>query len=214
MDDFLKYLIKKSDINNSEYFNYRQNNTATMAKKREFNFINEPTAKDYVVFDLETTGMSSESNRIIEIGAVKAIDNKIVGTFNLLINPECYISPYITNIVHITNDMVKDSPTIEEVMPYFIEFIGNLPLIAHNARFDMGFISVNADRCGLTIDNPVIDTLKLSRKYSKECQKHNLGYLTDYFNICLDNAHRAYFDALATYELYRIIQEKFNSLNT
>lgn len=211
MDDFLNLLLKKSDIKNNDYFNYRQSKPKTKENKAEYNFINEPTATDYVVFDLETTGMSCVNNKIIEIGAVKVIDSKISGTFNLLINPECYISPYISNIVHITNDMVVDSPTIEEIMPLFAEFIGSLPLMAHNARFDMSFIKANAQRLNINIDNPVIDTLKLSRKYNKECEKHNLGYLTNYFGISLKNAHRAYFDALATYELYKIIQNKFMS---
>lgn len=209
MDDFLKYLIKKSDINNNEYFNYRQSNKKINKPKLDYKKITEPTVKDYVVFDLETTGMSCENNHIIEIGAIKAIDNKIVGTFNSLVNPQCYISPYISNIVHITNNMVVDKPTIDKVLPQFIYFIGNLPLIAHNARFDIGFIKANAQRENLQIDNPVLDTLALSRKYNKECKKHSLGYLTEYFQITLDNAHRAYFDAFATYELYKIIQSKF-----
>lgn len=212
MDDFLKYLIKKSDINNNEYFNYRQPVQKKAATKITYPQITEPTIKDYVVFDLETTGMSCDKNKIIEIGAVKVNNNLITGTFNILVNPECYITPYITNIVHITNDMVADKPVIEEIMPYFMDFIGDYPLVAHNARFDISFIKANANKIGAEINNSVIDTLKLSRKYNKECQKHNLGYLTDYFNINLKNAHRAYFDALATYELYKIIQKKYDAI--
>lgn len=212
MDDFLNYLIKKSDINNNEYFNYRQKSQMQKKRKIEYTSIDDPIANDYVVFDLETTGMSCENNKIIEIGAVKVINNKIKGTFNLLVNPECYISQYISNIVHITNEMVADKPYIDEVMPLFYQFIGDLPLIAHNARFDMGFIKVNSENCGLSINNSVIDTLKLSRKFNKECKKHSLGYLTEFFEIKLENAHRAYFDALATYELYKIIQHKFNKI--
>ncbi len=212
MDDFLNYLIKKSNINNNEYFNYRKPYEKKKNNKINCSFLDEPTPNSYVVFDLETTGMNYINNKIIEIGAVKILNDNIVGTFNQLINPECYISSYISNIVHITNDMVCDKPTISEVMPYFIDFIENLPLVAHNARFDMGFLNANAERLGFIINNKIIDTLKLSRKYNKECEKHNLGYLTKYFNISLDNAHRAYFDALATYKLYRIIQHKFNSM--
>lgn len=214
MDDFLKYFIKKSDINNNEHFNYRHSNKKRASVKINYNKIDEPTPRDYVVFDLETTGMSKENNRIIEIGAIKAIDNKISGAFNMLINPQCYISPYISSIVHITNDMVADKPTIEEIMPYFVDFIGDLPLMAHNASFDMGFIKINAQRQGFEINNPVVDTLILSRKYNKECCRHNLRYLTEFFNIKLDNAHRAYFDALATFELYKIIQKKYDDKNT
>lgn len=210
MDDFLNFLIKKSDIENNDYFNYRHKNKVKSTKKTQYNSISEPLATSYVVFDLETTGLSKENNKIIEIGALKVKDNKIVGTFNTLINPEVPITTYITNIVHITNDMVKDKPKIDEIIPYFVEFIEDLPLMAHNASFDIGFIKYNAEQYGFSINNDVIDTLKLSRKYNKECKKHSLGYLTEYFNIKLDNAHRAYFDAFATYELYNIILNKYN----
>lgn len=205
----MNYLIKKSDLKNTEYFTYIQPKQKPNREKIEFDTINEPIVNDYVVFDLETTGMSYEKDKILEIGAVKVINNKIIGSFNMLINPECYISPYITNIVHITNDMVFDKPTIYEAMPYFIDFINDLPLIAHNACFDTSFIKYNAKRQGFDLNNPVLDTLKLSRKYNKECKRHNLGYLTKYFKISLENAHRAYFDALATYKLYKIIQYKY-----
>ena len=97
-------------------------------------------------------------------------------------------------------------------MPLFIDFIEDLPLVAHNARFDISFIKANATKLNLQINNKVIDTLKLSRCYNKECKKHNLGYLTEYFSITLDNAHRAYFDALATFELYKISQNKYYEL--
>lgn len=209
MDDFLNYLIKKSDLQNNNFFNYRQPKQKIRSQKIEFDIISEPVANDYVVFDLETTGMSYEKDRIIEIGAIKVTDNKITGTFNMLVNPECYISPYISNIVHITNDMVSDKPVIAEAMPYFIDFAKELPLIAHNARFDISFMKYNAENLGYSLNNSVLDTLRLSRKYNKECKKHNLGYLTEFFNINLKNAHRAYFDALATYELYKIIQNKY-----
>ncbi len=212
MDDFLSYLIKKSDLKNNDFFNYRQPNKNIKKEKIKFNIIGEPIVNDYVVFDLETTGMSYEKDRIIEIGAIKVTDNKITGTFNMLINPECYISPYISNIVHITNDMVTDKAVISEAMPYFIDFVKELPLIAHNAPFDISFMKYNAESLGFSLNNSVIDTLRLSRKYNKECKKHNLAYLTEYFNINLKNAHRAYFDALATYELYKIIQNKYNKM--
>lgn len=212
MDNFLDYLVKKSDINNNEYFSYRQPPRKPV-QRRTYEKIKVPTAESYVVFDFETTGMNAEINRIIEIGAVKVMDNEITGTFNTLINPEQYIPRSISQLVHITNDMVADKPAIDVILPRFCEFIGDLPLIAHNASFDMGFLLANCQRENIDINNPVIDTLQLSRKYNKECAKHNLAYLTGYFDINLKNAHRAYFDALATCELYRIIQQKYYALN-
>ena len=149
-------------------------------------------------------------NGITEIGAVKVIDGEIAGVFNTLVDPEQFIPYYITNITHITNDMVAGKRTIREVLPEFLKFAEGLPLIAHNAPFDMSFIIANASRLGIEVNNPVLDTLYLSRKYNKECEKHNLAYLTSFFNIELKNAHRAYFDALATERVYRIIRQKYN----
>lgn len=212
MDYFLDYLIKKSDINNNEYFNYRKPHLKPVIK-RDYKKITEPAAESYVVFDLETTGMNPELNRITEIGAVKVIDNEITGTFNTLINPQQYISYKITQVTHITNEMVKDKPAIDAVLPKFCDFIGELPLVAHNASFDMGFLICSGARENIAVNNPAIDTLYLSRKYNKECERHSLAYLTDYFDIKFKNAHRAYFDALATCELYKIIQQKYYSLN-
>ena len=206
MDSFLDYLIKKSDIGRNEYFNYRQPSRKA-AKKLSYEKITEPTAESYVVFDFETTGMNPELNRIIEIGAEKITNNEVTGSFNALIDPEQYIPYSITRITHITNDSVADRPTISTVLPKFCDFVEDMPLVAHNAPFDMSFLLANCQRENLTLNNPAIDTLYLSRKYNKECEKHNLAYLTDYFDIKLKNAHRAYFDALA-----KIIQQKYYSL--
>lgn len=214
MDNFLEYLVKKSDIEKNEYFNYHPSRIKTEKSNAPFVYekILEPVVDNYVVFDLETTGMKPGVNKILEIGAVKIVNNEIEGVFNTLINPEQFIPYYITNITHITNDMVENKAPIEEILPKFVNFIGDLPLIAHNARFDMSFLISNAKKQHIFLNNPVLDTLYLSRKYNKECDKHNLAYLTNYFNITLDNAHRAYFDALATNQVYKLIKEKYNNL--
>lgn len=207
MDEFLDYLIKKSDIHKE----FSVKKTPMQKQNSTYKKITTPTVNSYVVFDFETTGMNFSSNRIIEIGAVKVIDNKITDIFNQLVNPEQHISDYIADIVHITNNMVMDCPTIVSILPEFLDFIGELPLVAHNARFDMGFLIANAQRLGYDVNNCVLDTLSLSRKYNKDCAKHNLNYLTKHFNIQLDNAHRAYYDALATCTLYKIIQERYEN---
>lgn len=211
MDSFLDYLVKKSDINNNEFFNYRSSKSPKLqgASAPSYTKLTTPEASSYVVFDFETTGMKAGINTIIEIGAVKVTNKEISGVFNVLINPEQYIPHYISNITHITNSMVEDKRTIKEVLPDFISFCSDLPLVAHNARFDMSFLLSEANKLGFEVCNPVIDTLYLSRKYNKECEKHNLNYLTNFFNIDLKNAHRAYFDALATNEVYKIIQKKY-----
>ena len=102
-------------------------------------------SQSFVVFDIETTGFSSTNDKITEIGAVKIENYKVVDRFSEFINPERDISYKIQNLTGITNDMVKDKPTIEEVFPKFLEFIGDSVLVAHNADFDMGFIKKNVD---------------------------------------------------------------------
>ncbi|MBQ6553774.1 MAG: 3'-5' exonuclease [Firmicutes bacterium] len=228
MDQFLDYLIRKSEKENNEFFNYRQNTDsipASLRRPRErqaepaeyerpkYTKITEPTASSYVVMDFETTGMNCNINRIIEIGAVKVVDGRINGTFSTLIDTEQYIPGTIVQKVHITNQMVKGKPHIEDVLPDFVDFIGELPLVAHNASFDMSFLLASAQRAGISISNPAIDTVSLSRRYNKECARHNLAYLTQFFGIELKNAHRAYFDAAATQKLYEIIRKKFLSLD-
>lgn len=218
--DFLDYLVKKSEINGGkdEYFKYRQPvkrpiNKNNSAADIDYISLNDaPLVSSYVVFDFETTGLNSGTNAIIEIGAVKVLDGKITDKFNTLIDPEQYIPYYISDKVHITNDMVKGKPCIASVLPHFIDFTDGLPLVAHNARFDMSFLLRNCKRCDIVINNPVIDTLYLSRHYLKECKKYNLAYLSDYFNIDLKNAHRAYYDALATQQLFEIIKKRIYSL--
>ena len=182
MDAFLDYLIKKSDINKE--FSIESNNTKKKISCNDINY-----------------------KKIL----VPNVDNNIVDSFSQLINPMQYITARISRVVNITNSMVEDSPTIEYVLPKFLEFIGDFPLVAHNARFDMGFLISNAHRLGYEINNNVLDTLVLSRKFNKDCTKHNLNYLTKHFNIKLDHAHRAYYDALATCSLYKIIQCRYNN---
>lgn len=212
MDAFLDYLIKKSDIRKEFSIKGSSNKKKNISNdKLDYGKILIPNVKSYVVFDFETTGMNPSINKIIEIGAVKVIDNNIVGSFSQLINPIQYITTRISSVVNITNSMVEDCPTIENVLPDFLEFIGDLPLVAHNARFDMGFLISNAHKLGYEIHNDVLDTLLLSRKFNKDCVKHNLNYLTKHFNIKLEHAHRAYYDALATCSLYKIIQCRYSN---
>ncbi len=100
-------------------------------------------SQTFVVFDIETTGFSNTNDKITEIGAVKIENFKIVDRFSELINPEKDISYKIQELTGITNELIKDKPTIEEVLPKFMEFVGDSVLVAHNAEFDTGFISQN-----------------------------------------------------------------------
>ena len=116
----------------------------------------------YVVFDIETTGFNSVNDRIIEIGAVRVVEGEIKETFSEFVNPERPIPYKITQLTTITDDMVKDAGTIEEILPQFLKFCEGSVLVAHNAGFDTGFIRENAKRLNLPYDHTVVDTLGLA----------------------------------------------------
>lgn len=152
----------------------------------------------YIVFDVETTGLSVVNNRLIEIAAVKIENGKEVGRFAELINPHVPIPYNITQLTNIDDSMVKDAPTIEEVLPGFISFIGDDVLVAHNARFDMGFLYAACRQQGLTEpSNPVLDTLELGRILFPTMKNHRLNTFADKYKVSLDNHHRAVDDAAA-----------------
>lgn len=117
----------------------------------------------YVVFDIETTGFNSVNDRIIEIGAVRVVEGEIKETFSEFVNPERPIPYKITQLTTITDDMVKDAGTIEEILPQFLKFCEGSVLVAHNAGFDTGFIRENAKRLNLPYNHTVVDTLGLAR---------------------------------------------------
>lgn len=159
--------------------------------------------KDYVVFDLETTGLDCREADIIEIGAIKYHDNEVVDKLNLLINPGYDVPEVITNITGITNELLKDKETIDTALPKFLTFIEDYPLVAHNSPFDIGFIFENMKRLHLQpIHNEVIDTLVLARKYIPQAYNHKLETLKNYFKI-KEVSHRAIGDCHTTNIIYK-----------
>ena len=157
----------------------------------------------YVVFDIETTGLSKEKEMITEIGAVKVADGKIIDRFSTFVNPQRPISAEITKLTGITDDMVKDAPTIENVLPEFLKFCEDTVLVAHNASFDTGFIRIAAERAGLgELHHTVVDTLELARALLPELNKHKLDIVCEYLGVTLNGHHRAVNDAEATAEVF------------
>ena len=127
----------------------------------------------YVVFDLETTGLSSRYDAITEFGAVMIEHGREVKSLDILINPERFIPLAIQEKTHITNEMVKNSPTIKEAMPQILEFFKDAIIVSHNINFDLGFINENLERLGMPhLTNPAIDTLSLSRYMFPEARNH------------------------------------------
>ncbi|MFZ5989840.1 MAG: PolC-type DNA polymerase III [Bacillota bacterium] len=172
----------------------------------------QPVDGGFVVFDIETTGLDPDKDRITEIGAVKIREGRVVETFSSFVNPQMPIPDFIVKLTGITDDMVENAPTIEPVLLDFLEFIKDDALVAHNASFDMGFIRHNARLIGKKIHNPVIDTLELSRRMFPELGKHKLNVVAKHLNVKLENHHRALDDAKACGDIFikclEILKEK------
>ncbi len=168
---------------------------------------------EFVVFDIETTGLSSSNCGITEIGAVKVKSGEVLERYNSFVNPEMPIPPEVVELTGITDDMVKDARTIDAVLPEFLAFIGDRLLIAHNAEFDIGFIRVAANRLGLDFQNPYLDTLSLSRHLNKDLKSHKLNVLAKYFGLGDFNHHRASDDAEMLSLIYFKMQEKMQAMD-
>lgn len=152
----------------------------------------------YVVLDLETTGLNCAYNRVIEFGAVRVENGLVTESLDILINPGCSIPKKIVEITGITDKMVEKQPTISEVFPKILSFLGDAILVTHNATFDISFLQHELIRCGREqLKNPVIDTLALSRYLFPESRAHRLGNLCRNMKIFYDEdeAHRADYDA-------------------
>jgi len=148
----------------------------------------------FVAFDVETTGLSADQDRIIELGAVKYKNGKIIKSTSWLINPGRPIKNFF--IHHITDDMVAGHPGFKEVFPAFCQFSAGCVLIAHNAPFDMRFISAELRRnCMSPPDEPVIDSLRLFRTWFPKAPSHSIGHLIRYFSLPDTTFHRAKNDA-------------------
>ncbi|GIP36851.1 DNA polymerase III PolC-type [Paenibacillus sp. J31TS4] len=152
----------------------------------------------YVVFDIETTGLSVTDNKIIELAGIKMKDNQVIDKFSYFVNPHETIPYNITQLTNITDEMVRDAPELEEVLPKFVEFCEDCVLVAHNARFDIGFIQHYCQQLGLeTMNNPVLDTLEMARLLFPTMKNHRLNTLADKFKVSLENHHRAIDDSEA-----------------
>lgn len=169
---------------------------------------------DYIVLDIETTGLNSRSDEIIEIGAVKIADHQVVDTFSRLIKPQFPISKFITNLTGITNEMVSDADDIETVLTDFLLFINDAILIGHNVNFDLGFIKNNFERhLGICLENQSLDNLRYARKILPQLSSHKLKDCVSYFNIFQETAHRALDDAQATYEVFEHLRHMYEKEN-
>ncbi|MFF2014810.1 PolC-type DNA polymerase III [Paenibacillus sp. NPDC058177] len=152
----------------------------------------------YVVFDIETTGLSITRNNITELAAIKMCEGKELDRYTTFVNPHEKIPYHIQQLTNITDEMVKDAPDLEPVLHDFVKFVGDSVLVAHNARFDMGFIQASLAKLGQPrLTNPSLDTLELARLLHPTMKNHRLNTLADKYKVLLESHHRAVDDTIA-----------------
>ncbi len=169
--------------------------------------------KSYIAFDVETTGLNPAENEIIEIGALKVREGKVAERFMELVRPLSPVSPSITALTGITNQMVSSARSRHDVISDFLAFCGEDVLIGHNVSFDYSFVKTSAAAEGLPFEKSGIDTLKIAQKVHKDLESRSLESLCRYYHIENRSAHRAYHDALATAKLYQTLAHYFEAEN-
>ncbi len=167
-----------------------------------YNAIAQSFDGEFVVFDIETTGLNAQKDAITEIGAVKIKQGVIVDTYHTFVKPKMPIPEKIVTLTGITDEMVKEAPAIEAILPTFLDFCKQSVIVAHNASFDTGFIKANAQQLNLPYAFCVLDTLALCRGLFPALKKHKLNHIAKHLHISLENHHRAIDDAKATAEIF------------
>jgi len=170
----------------------------------------------FIAFDTETTGLWAPVHRLVEIAAVKfSLGKQSIDTFQSLVNPQRSIPEEVIEIHGITDEMVAEAPTVRPTLERFIEFCGdNSILIAHNAPFDISFVSCELDRVGLMFsDNPILDTVDIYRRLYPDLQSYSLLSLAKQFHIAQTQEHRALEDAQLVYRLFIRAAERFEAID-
>lgn len=211
--NFLNKFIKDDPKNNSNSENKNMTEKGNIELKEVFLYSNiaEKLKNRYIAFDVETTGLSSVTDRIIELGAVLFEDGNPIKKFSSLVNPNQLISSEATRVNKISNEMIQDAPQEKDIYPELVEFfddtlLGETIICAHNARFDMGFLANTLERLGYSGNIKYIDTLKLSRDLIYGLDNYKQDTVADYFDIKNEDAHRAVTDAETCGKiLYRLL---------
>lgn len=165
--------------------------------------------ENYVVVDLEMTGLHAKTDRILEIGAVKVENGNNVDTFHRMINPQMKLSKEVMELTGITDEMTKGGCEAETAVKEFQDFAKGFPLAGHNIMFDFSFLKQCAVNHGCSFEKEGIDTLKLARKFLPEAEKKTLDYLCSWLGIPREQSHRALEDAKATAVLLQYLQKHF-----
>ena len=163
---------------------------------------------NYVLVDIETTGLSPRTDEIIEIGAIKVKENKIIDTYNTLIKIDRNLNPFITKLTGITNKMLETGKGRDKALEEFVDFTGNEIIMGHNVNFDINFIY---DKCLSYLDyylsNDFVDTMRIAKHILPNIQNYKLGTLANYFGVDYSSAHRGLKDVEITYEVYNKLKD-------
>lgn len=163
---------------------------------------------NYVLVDIETTGFSPIKDDIIEIGAIKVKENKIINKYSQLIKINRLLSPAITRLTGITDEMLLEGKETTEVLKEFINFVNEDVIIGHNVNFDLGFLCHNCKKyLNYDLNNDYVDTMFLARRLVHDSLNYKLGTLADYFHVSYQGAHRGLKDVEITYEVYNNLRK-------
>lgn len=212
--DGLKLMLRPSPARTKKLSELRMgfSNAAKMRKARQISRRKrggKPLPETYIVVDVETTGLSETEHEIIEIGAIIVKERQIEAKFNALVKTKVSIPSSIEALTNLSNEMLeREGRELAEVLPEFLAFTGNLPVVSHNADFDYGFLRSACEKCGLPLfSNQCVDTLALARHMVDNVNNYKLATLLDYFEIEANDMHRSMVDCLTTKQLYEKLIE-------
>lgn len=173
--------------------------------------------ENYIVLDIETTGLNPNSNEIIELSALKVVNGKIHEEYSKLVKPSGYLSPFITRLTGINSEMLKNAPHIKEAVKEFNDFCSDSIIVGHNITFDIGFINAKLQKYhNVPFDNEYIDTLTIARKLLPQLKNKKLGTIAQHFNLDTEGMHRGLKDCSVTNSCYckfkEMVIEKFGSI--
>ena len=201
VDDELAGLLVADLIRNDRRFKIENYTVELLQDDRQSRLLKD---LDFVVVDVEATGAKTPPNRLIELGAYRIRDGRIVDKFLSLVNPEIPIPRFVASLTGISNDMVKRAPMFADLAPQWLDFVSDSVLIAHNSNFDTSFLNHEISRVypGHRMVNPHLCTVKLCRRVLPELLNHRLDTIAEHFSIPIASRHRAGCDALATAEIF------------
>ena len=205
IDDELAGLLVADLVKNDRRFKLVENNTLELQQDDWQSRLLKDL--DFVVVDVEATGAKTPPNRLIELGAYRIHEGRIVDKFLSLVNPEIPIPRFVVALTGITNEMVKTAPVFADIAPRWLDFVSESVLVAHNAPFDTSFLNHEISRVypGHRMVNPHLCTVRLSRRALPELTNHRLDTIASHFSIPIISRHRAGSDALATAKLFLLL---------